>query len=220
MIAKGQIKDPLLELALLNAIQEPAKVSAVDFALRLNVSPMTASRRLKELEGEGYIARTLGSGSSAVIVTQKGAEILKERYLAYKSVFEAAPIIKLAGSIVAGLGEGRYYLSIRGYTKQFEHQLGFSPYPGTLNVKLDLESASSRKRLDSREYIYITSFRSNNRTFGGIKCYRATISGIEGAVIIPDRSHYRNDIIETIAPVSIKNTLHQDNGDPVEVVVT
>jgi len=213
------MKDPLLELALLNATQEPTKVSAVDFALRLNVSPMTASRRLRELEEAGYIARTSGGRSPAIIVTQKGAETLKERYLAYKSVFEAASVIELTGTIVAGLGEGRYYLSIRGYTKQFESQLGFSPYPGTLNVKLDHESASARKRLDSRESIYIADFRSNNRTFGGIRCFRATISEIEGAVIIPDRSHYQSDIIETIAPVSIKETLHRDNGDPVGVVV-
>lgn len=213
------MKDPLLELALLNAIQEPTKVSAMDFALRLNVSPMTASRRLKELEEGGFIARTLGGRSPAIVVTQKGAETLKQRYLEYKSVFEAVPFIKLTGTIVAGLGEGRYYLSIRGYTKQFEIQLGFSPYPGTLNVKLDQESASARVRLDSREPIYITSFRSNNRTFGGIRCYRAIISEIEGAVIIPDRSHYQSDVIETIAPVSIKETLNRENGDPVEVVV-
>ncbi len=219
MMSSGEMKDPLLELALLNALQEPTKISAVDFALRLDVSPMTASRRLKELEEEGYITRTLTGRSPAIIVTQKGADTLKERYFAYKSIFEAAPVIKLTGTIVAGLGEGRYYLSIRGYTKQFETKLGFSPYPGTLNVKLDHESASARKRLESKEPIYITSFKSNNRTFGGIRCYRATISGIEGAVIFPDRSHYQSDIIETIAPVCMKETLHRKNGDTVEVVV-
>ncbi len=40
-----------------------------------------------------------------------------------------------------------------------------------------------------------------------------------GAIIVPDRSHYHNDIIETIAPVSIKKTLKIDNGDPIKVVV-
>jgi len=219
MLIERAMRDPLLELARLNAIQEPTRISAVDFALRLNVSVMTASRRLKELEERGYITRTLGGRSSAIVVTQKGTEILKERYLAYKSVFEAAPIIKLTGTIVAGLGEGRYYLSIRGYTKQFESQFGFSPYPGTLNIRLSQESAAARKRLESREPVYITSFRSNNRTFGGIRCYKETINEIEGAVIVPDRSHYQSDIIEIIAPVSIKETLHLENGDTVEVVI-
>ncbi len=218
-MTEAEMKDPLLELALLNALEEPTEISAINFALRLNVSPMTASRRLKALEEGGYITRALRGRSPAIVVTQKGAETLKQRYLAYKSVFDAAPVIRLTGTIVAGLGEGRYYLSIRGYTKQFETKLGFIPYPGTLNVKLEQESASARKRLEAREPIYITSFRSNNRTFGGIKCYRATISGIEGAVIIPDRSHYRSDIIETIAPVSIKETLHRDNADSITVVV-
>ncbi len=220
MMIESETKDPLLELALLNAIQEPTKISALDFALRLNVSVMTASRRLKELEERGYITRTLRGRSPAIVVTQKGAEILKERYLAYKSVFEAAPIIKLTGVIVAGLGEGRYYLSIRGYTKQFESQLGFSPYPGTLNIKLNKESAAARRRLESREPIYITSFRSYSRTFGGIRCYKGTINEVEGAVIVPDRSHYQSDIIETVAPVSIRDALHLENGDTVEVVVS
>ena len=213
------MKDPLLELGLINALRKPVKVSVVDFARRLDASPMTASRRLKELEDEGFITRMLSGKSQAIAITEKGSEVLKQRYLAYKSVFEAKPTIELTGKMVSGLGEGRYYLSIRGYTKQFEEKLGFSPYPGTLNIKLDSESASARVRLNNLDYVYISSFKTSNRTYGGIKCYRAAISRIRGVVIIPDRSHYQNDVIETVAPVSIKQTLGRDNGDRVKVVV-
>ncbi len=101
MLVMSEMKDPLLELALLNAIQEPTKVSTADFALRLNVSPMTASRRLRELEQEGYIARAVRGRSPAVVVTQKGTEALKERYFAYRSLFEATSVITLTGMIVA-----------------------------------------------------------------------------------------------------------------------
>jgi riboflavin kinase, archaea type len=213
------LKDPLLELALINAARQPIQLSAVEFAKRLRTSPMTASRRLKKLEDGGLIARTLAGRSQAIVITNKGSNALKEQYLAYKSIFEAKPAIELEGTIVSGLGEGRYYLSIRGYTKQFEELLGFTPYPGTLNIKLDDESASARVRLSNLAPIYISSFKTSNRTYGGIKSYVASIGGIDGAIIVPDRSHYHNDVIETIAPVSIKKTLKIDNGDSIKVVV-
>lgn len=215
----NSMKDPLLELALINAVQQPIQLSAVKFAKRLRTSPMTASRRLKELEDRGLIARMFSGRSQAIIITDKGSNALKEQYLVYKSIFESKPAIELNGIIESGLGEGRYYLSIRGYTRQFEAQLGFNPYPGTLNVKLDDESAAARVRLSNLAPIYISSFKTSNRTYGGIKCYVASIGGINGAVIVPDRSHYHNDVIETIAPVSIKQTLNVDNGDFVKVVV-
>jgi riboflavin kinase len=213
------MKDPLLELALINAVQQPIQLSAIEFAKRLQTSPMTASRRLKELEERGLIARTPSGRSQAIIITKKGSNELKEQYLAYKSIFEAKPSIELEGTIVSGLGEGKYYMSIRGYTSQFEELLGFTPYPGTLNIKLADESAAARVRLGNLPPVYISSFKTSNRTYGGIKSYVASIGGIDGAIIVPDRSHYHNDIIETIAPVSIKKTLKTDNGDLIKIVV-
>jgi len=213
------MKDPLLELALMNAVQQPIQISVVEFSERLRTSPMTASRRLKELEDSGLIARTRSGRSQAIIVTKKGSNELKEQYLVYKSIFEAKTALELEGTIMSGLGEGKYYLSIRGYTKQFEELLGFTPYPGTLNIRLADESAAARVRLDNLAPVYISSFKTSNRTYGGIKSYVASIGGIDGAIIVPDRSHYHNDIIETIAPVSIKRTLKIDNGDLIKVVV-
>jgi riboflavin kinase len=213
------MKDPLLELALINAVQQPIQLSGIEFAKRLQTSPMTASRRLKELEERGLIARTPSGRSQAIIITKKGSNELKEQYLAYKSIFEAKPSIELEGTIVSGLGEGKYYMSIRGYTNQFEELLGFTPYPGTLNIKLADESAAARVRLGNLPPVYISSFKTSNRTYGGIKSYVASIGGIDGAIIVPDRSHYHNDIIETIAPVSIKKTLKTDNGDLIKIVV-
>ena len=42
--------------------------------------------------------------------------------------------MKIEGEIVSGLGKGSYFLSQEFYTKEFEKNLGFIPYPGTLNV--------------------------------------------------------------------------------------
>ena len=44
--------------------------------------------------------------------------------------------IEFRRKIVSGMGEGAYYMSLKGYRNQFIEKLGYEPYPGTLNVKL------------------------------------------------------------------------------------
>ena len=214
------MKSPLLRLALLGAIHKPIKISVNDFAQKLKTSPMTASRRLKELDDEGLISRKLLGRSQAVKITDKGESFLKDEYLEYKSIFDYAGAVEFNGCIISGLGEGKYYLSLHGYTKQIEEKLGFSPYPGTLNVKLDRDSVPARARLVEFEPVRISGFKRRNRTYGGINCYSAVVEGIQGAIIVPDRSHYHNDVVEIIAPVSIKQTLGRGNSDKIKVVTT
>ena len=43
----------------------------------------------------------------------------------------------MRGRVVGGLGQGQYYISRKGYRHQFIQKLGFVPFPGTLNIKLD-----------------------------------------------------------------------------------
>ena len=141
------MKSPLLWLALLGAVHKPIKISVNGFAQKLKTSPMTASRRLKELDDDGLISRKLLGRSQTVKITEEGTSLLRDEYLEYISIFEGGGTIEFSGCIISGLGEGKYYLSLHGYTKQIEEKLGFSPYPGTLNVKLDRGSVTARTRL-------------------------------------------------------------------------
>ena len=43
----------------------------------------------------------------------------------------------MRGKIASGLGQGQYFISREGYSRQFLQHLGFVPFPGTLNVLLD-----------------------------------------------------------------------------------
>ena len=45
--------------------------------------------------------------------------------------------LDVTGVLFSGLGEGAYYIMIKGYRKQFQSKLGFDPFPGTLNLRLD-----------------------------------------------------------------------------------
>ena len=42
--------------------------------------------------------------------------------------------MKIDGEVTTGLGKAAYFLSQEFYTNEFEKNLGFIPYPGTLNI--------------------------------------------------------------------------------------
>ena len=125
-------------------------------------------------------------------------------------------ILILRGRVFSGLGEGRYYVSLEPYRKQFIEKLGFDPYPGTLNIKLEPECIKYRKILDNIEGIIIEPFKNGKRTYGGGRAFKALIQGkILGAIIIPERTHYGPDVVEIISPVCLRKTLKLRDGDMV-----
>ena len=42
--------------------------------------------------------------------------------------------MKIDGEVTTGLGKAAYFLSQEFYTNEFKKNLGFVPFPGTLNV--------------------------------------------------------------------------------------
>jgi len=119
----------------------------------------------------------------------------------------------ISGAVVRGLGEGTYFMSMQHYQKEIKKKLGFTAYPGTLNLKV------SKKQLDllkNIEPIKINGCKSGNKTFGGADCYKARIKKIEGAIIIPNLTKHKN-IIEFIAPLHIKLELKLKDGDKVTI---
>jgi riboflavin kinase len=222
----GDIIISLRKLALLGAIEQPIKLSSVNFADAINSSVQTAARRLQELERKSLVHRRITANGQWIMITKQGVELLKKECYEYQELFFATPKIEveIAGRLVTGLGEGGYYTTLEGYKKQFEDKLGFIPFPGTLNLSLDLLCIVARKKLDGRKGIKIDHFESENRTFGGGKCFPCKIQedrakGIKSAVIIPDRTHYPEDILEIISPVYLRGELNLKNGDEVRTKV-
>jgi riboflavin kinase len=127
--------------------------------------------------------------------------------------------LRLEGTVFSGLGEGQHYVGIPGYLRQFEDKLGFSPFPGTLNLRITSSSLKYREELDKRPAIVIQGFSDGKRVFGSGRCYPADIAGIQAAVVIPERTHYPSDLIEILAPVKLREALGLKNGDQVTVIV-
>ncbi|WP_292462952.1 winged helix-turn-helix domain-containing protein/riboflavin kinase [Methanolobus sp.] len=210
----------LKKLALLGAIEKPVKISSTGFMHHISASSKTAARVLKQLEEEGYISRKLVVGGQLVQLTNIGIELLKKEYVDYQQIFcKDYADLELYGHVITGLGEGQYYISKEGYMSQFRDKLGFKPYPGTLNVRLDGSSAEMRDRITLIRPVVVHGFSDGERSFGGGKCYQIEIEGIKGAVIIPDRTHYPADLLEIIAPVKLREMLRINDDDKVRIVV-
>jgi len=213
----------LLKLAEMGAHRRTAKISTEYLAGKLGASQQTASRYLIELDKNGWIKRTVTPEGCLIKITDAGIKELKKLYSNLRFLMEAAypPSITLEGVVFTGLGEGAYYISKERYTKQFIEKLGFEPYPGTLNLKLTTDyDVKTRSELEAYPAIEIEGFRSEDRTFGSVKCYPVTIENrVKGALILALRSHYDTSVIEVIAPVFLRKHLKLKDGHKVKVEV-
>ncbi|MCE8423003.1 MAG: DUF120 domain-containing protein [Candidatus Methanoperedens sp.] len=208
----------LKRLALLGAHQKPVELSSVEFASHVDSSPQTAARKIKALEDKKLITRQIVHNGQLVYITKNGLDALQKEFNEYQEIFSGNVIEKiLRGRVITGLGEGQYYISLEGYRAQFREKLGFDPYPGTLNLRLDMPSIELRKKIGAN--IRITGFTDNNRTFGSGSCFYVRIKDQKGAVIIPERTHYPEDIIEVIAPVNLRDHLNVKDGSILDVEV-
>lgn len=213
--------EALKTLALGGGVNKPLRCSSSQFAAQIGASAQTASRRLRALEKEGMISRTIQPNGQTVTITRKGIDRLRGEYSDYQKIFTPGEEhIEIHGILFTGLGEGQYYLSQDGYVNQFQQKLGFTPYPGTLNLNLNGQSIVLRQKLDEYPGIKIEPFNSKDRTFGGGKCHSARINNIGCAVVIPDRTHYPHDVLEVIARQHLRTALEIADGDEVVVVVT
>lgn len=213
----------LLTLAETGAHKRTAKISTEYLAEKLGISQQTASRYLIELERDGWIKRTITPEGSLTRIADIGTQELHKLYSNLQFLFEAAypPSVTLEGTVFTGLGEGAYYISKEPYKKQFIEKLGFTPYPGTLNLKLSTEyDLKTRAELEAYPAIEIQGFKNEDRTFGVVKCYQVTIGNkVKGALILALRSHYDNSVLEVIAPVSLRKHLNLKDGYKVKVEV-
>ena len=217
-LLKPYLLQTLKELALLGAIKNKIEISSHELAKRLDTSQQTASRYLLELDKEGSITRELGIKKQLIEITTVGVEVLQNEHSQYQQIFELSNRIHFKGKVVSGLGEGRYYTAQNGYVEQFKQKLGFKPYPGTLNVEIEHIEKNKLRLLKNYDAIVVEGFETGNRTFGGVRCLKAKISGVSGAIVLPLRSHYSN-ILEFVSEFFLRDKLGLCDGDEVKIVI-
>jgi riboflavin kinase, archaea type len=214
----------LSELLLCGAKNNFVELTTNEIAKKIKRSQQLASKELLDLEFFGCIKRNKKSKKYTIKVTERGYQQVYDHFLFLKTAVESFKhVIDFEGHIITGMGEGAYYMSLDGYKKQFKEKLGYEPYPGTLNIKLNsMLFVEAKKEMLKYPSINIEGFSDQSRTFGWVKCYPASINdskNINSSILILERTHYDDSIIELIAPFSIKEQFSLKNGDYVKLKV-
>jgi len=185
-------------------------------------SQQAASKHLLELEKDGFIKRIMNGRKVSVKITPKGySEMLKLSSTLKTSLKSFPSYVELKGTLVSGMGEGAYYMSLKGYTGQFRKQIGYVPFPGTLNVKLlgqeYIETAEQFIPLDGNQ---IKGFSDGKRTYGWVKCFKAKLNNsINCDLIILERTHHDNSVIELISKFNLRDKAKIKNGSTLTIKI-
>jgi riboflavin kinase len=215
---KKSLVSILKHIGLEGAVNEFIPISSRELAENLDISQQSASKKILELLDDELIMRRLGARRQFIKITDKGLNVLRKEYSEYQRLFELADYITIRGVITSGLGEGKYYVTQKGYMNQFIEKLWFKPYDGTLNIKITGNELNKLQLIRSLDGIPIDGFKNSGRTFGKGKCFLCDIQGVECAIMQPHRSHYEN-VIEIISKHFLRDKLKLKDGDVVEVRV-
>ena len=181
----------------------------------LSVSQQTASRRVRALAAEGLVEVRRTSGGQEVRFTPKGVaalESLQTDLSDFLGAVKAKPAF--SGTVASGLGEGAYY--VRAYASRLKDALGYSPFEGTLNLKIDGALPDLSRHTSS----YVQAFKSAGRSFGGLSIIPVTLvagrTKVDCHLILPERTHHKGQL-EFISKSNLKGLLAVGEGDEVRV---
>jgi riboflavin kinase len=210
----------LYSLANKGAIHSKTTITTRELGELLKVSQQTASRRIAQCVEQGYLSRIHTTEGMLLQITDKGREELLH-VLSNLEIAFAPPEdeIVIEGFVVTGLGEGAYYVDI--YSSKLRASLGFKPHLGTLNVKIvDEDSRKAIGRMKNTPPLVLSGFTHKGRTFGDVICYRVKVNcKIEAAVVIAQRTHHSEEILEVVAPINIRDALGLVDNDKITLTV-
>lgn len=123
----------------------------------------------------------------------------------------------LVGEACSGLGEGAGFTRLDWVRREFLAKLGFEPYPGTFNLRMEGPEWEAARCVMAREPgIAITP----EPGFCAAKCFLVVVGGcITGAVVFPEVAGYPSDKFEVISAVPMRQALGVRDGDSVAVSV-
>ena len=206
------VPDVIFYLLQRGAHREPVKITTGEIAEGIGVSQQTASRKLISLEKEGAVERVGGK----IILTKKAVDRVRGFVSEILESLKGTSVA-FGGSVTVGLGKGAYFVSQKEYTAGFQKKLGFKPFPGTLNVKIDDEDIEKRITLREQEPLAVAGFRKGARSFGKIACYKCVVNGVAGAIVFPEHSEHGLSVLEIISPFQLRKKLNLQDGARVTI---
>jgi len=194
-------------------------VTTTELGGAIKKSQQAASKHLLELEKGGFVERISDGRNCPIRITGRGySEMIKLNRVLNSSIGSSPSRIVLKGRLVSGMGEGAYYMSLGGYTRQFRTKIGHVPFPGTLNVKLEKrEYVEAIKQLDAMDGVRIDGFSDGRRTYGWVRCFPGKINAVDSHLIRLERTHHDPSVIELISRHNIRKTAGLSDGSKVTI---
>ncbi len=123
----------------------------------------------------------------------------------------------ITGALFSGLGDGAKFVKLDWVESQIEEKLGFRPFYGTINLRLDKASIEIVRELKDNEGVKIVP---PDPKFCIAKTFRAKIMGkVDGAIILPEATIHDEDTLELLAPINLREALNLEDGQLVEVEI-
>ncbi len=124
----------------------------------------------------------------------------------------------LSGTVVSGARQAAFFTQLDWVRSQCLDQLGFEPFPGTLNLQIseqDQPAAAELFRLPG------LPLAPPDGSFCAGRIYPVCIGTVPGAIVLPEENVriHEPGVLEILAPVSLREALHLEDGDRVCLVV-
>ena len=122
--------------------------------------------------------------------------------------------MKIDGEVTTGLGKAAFFLSQEFYTREFEKNLGFVPFPGTLNVVVSDDHLDEINKIkDACENLI-----KPDEGFGAVKYIEAILNEeVEGAIVFPAKTTHEENYLEFISENRLRDELNLEDGDVVSL---
>ncbi|MBR6992872.1 MAG: DUF120 domain-containing protein [Methanobrevibacter sp.] len=122
--------------------------------------------------------------------------------------------MKINGEVTTGLGKAAYFLSQEFYSLEFERNLGFVPFPGTLNVVVSDDYLDEINEIKNN----CQNLIKPDEGFGAVKYISAKLCDeINGAIVFPAKTTHEENYLEFIAENKLRDQLNLKDGDIVSL---
>ena len=122
--------------------------------------------------------------------------------------------MKIEGEVTTGLGKAAFFLSQEFYTREFEKNLGFVPFPGTLNIVVSDDHLDEINKIkDACENLI-----KPDEGFGAVKYIEAILNDeVNGAIVFPAKTTHEENYLEFISENRLRDELNLEDGDVVSL---
>jgi riboflavin kinase len=124
-------------------------------------------------------------------------------------------ILRLKGKVFSGNGEGAKFIQLPWVKSQMAEKLGFTPYPGTLNIRI-IKNHVKLEMFEKAKPIEISPVDGFCRG----KCFDVYLmDNLKRAIVVPEIANYPKDIVEIVAPMNLRAKYQLKDGDVITLKV-